>query len=106
MQRFNFVNRDCPVCYRQGSLTGVLRAGGVLTCKGSKREPGCFASFTYDPAPAFAALARLNTSGAPTKRCACGALIGLTIGSPDCLNCIATAEREQRHYAAGNRSAP
>lgn len=91
MDRFNFVNRDCPICFRAGTVEGSLRAGAVLTCR------GCVRSFLYEPP---ATVARLDTSGIPQKRCQqCGALIGLRFGET-CQVCIAQAEREA-HAAAG-----
>jgi hypothetical protein len=97
LQRFNALGPDghsCPLCFRRGSLIGHLHAGAVLTCN------GCFRTFRFEPPET---MARLDTSRAPQKRCACGSLIGLLTGSDTCQVCIAQAEREARNFAAGNR---
>jgi hypothetical protein len=98
LERFNFVSRDCPVCYRTGTIVGQLHAGATLVCRGTVREPGCFRSFVYEPP---FTLARLDTSRAVDNRCKCGAFIGAAIER--CQICIAQDAREARQVASGNR---
>lgn len=66
--------RDCPICFRPGTLTGARTVGATLECH------GCFRQFRFDGGgdDVFPhTLTRIDTSSAPRKRCDCGALVGL-----------------------------
>jgi hypothetical protein len=76
--------RDCPICYRLDTLIGPAQVGAVLTC----RE--CCRSFRYEPPH----VARIDTSGVPTNRCSCGAIVGLRF--TQCNPCAAEEAREAR----------
>ena len=98
--------RDCPRCYRRGSLAGVFGGKHPIECEASN-DGGCGALFWYEPAFADQPEALVRTSppapapfaGPPEHVCRCG--IKFIGWGERCDICRATWQAEQREYRRG-----